>query len=167
MNEPDRMSQLTGELERCFHLLNLDFFNGELPTPVITVVPTARAYMHYVPRDIWDTMNSSKKRINVSSAYLNRPLEQCIAGLLHEMVHMYNDLELIQDTSNNGAYHNRFFARQAVQRGLVVASTKTKGYGLTAPSERLIDWILLHDEVWMIEACYRRIYDACAIPVSR
>ncbi len=161
MNESNGMSQLTRELERCFHLLNLDFFHGELPPPVITVVPTARIYMHYVPHDIWDTVNSSKKRINVSSAYLNRPLEQCIAGLLHEMVHMYNDMELIQDTSNNGAYHNKIFARQAIQHGLIVESTKTKGYGLTAPSQRLLDWIQAHNEVKRIAICYRRIYDVC------
>lgn len=162
MNKQDRLSQLTRELERCFQLLNQDFFNGELPTPVITVVPTARVYMHYVPHDIWDTLNSSKKRINVSSAYLNRPLEHCIAGLLHEMVHMQNDVKLIQDTSNNGTYHNKLFARQATQHGLVVTTTKTKGYGVTNPSQMLIDWILSHEEVCMIEACYKSIYDACA-----
>lgn len=35
MKTIDKMSRLTGELEKAFRLLNQDFFNNELPTPII------------------------------------------------------------------------------------------------------------------------------------
>lgn len=35
----DKMSRLTGELEKIFRMLNEDMFNNALPTPVITVTP--------------------------------------------------------------------------------------------------------------------------------
>ena len=47
MKEITKMSRLTGELEKAFRLLNEELFNNELPTPIITVTPTPKAYGHY------------------------------------------------------------------------------------------------------------------------
>lgn len=52
MKQIDKMSRLTGELEKAFRLINDEIFDNELPTPIITVIPTPRAYAHYVPFDI-------------------------------------------------------------------------------------------------------------------
>lgn len=121
MKQIDKMSRLTGELEKIFRLLNQDLFGGVLPTPIITVIPTPRAYAHYVPFDIWNTKNDNKREINIASGTLDRPLENIIASLVHEMVHMYNDCILNeQDTSNKGVYHNRIFKREAEAHGLEV-----------------------------------------------
>ena len=92
MKQIDKMSRLTGELEKAFRLINDEIFDNELPTPIITVIPTPRAYAHYVPFDIWDTKDSKKREINIASGTLDRPLENIIASLVHEMVHMYNDI---------------------------------------------------------------------------
>ena len=43
MKEITKMSRQTGYLEKCFHLVNNEFFSDELPTPV---VPTSRAYAY-------------------------------------------------------------------------------------------------------------------------
>lgn len=43
------MSRLTNQLEKMFRLLNQDFFDNELETPIITVVPSSRSYAHYTP----------------------------------------------------------------------------------------------------------------------
>lgn len=154
MKQIDKMSRLTGELEKMFRLLNQDFFNNELPTPIITVIPTPRAYAHYVPFDIWSAKDGKKREINIASGTLDRPLENIIASLVHEMVHMYNDVVLnISDTSRGGTYHNKHFAKQAEQRGLIVTRSDKYGYAHTAPSDRLLEWVLEHDELKEVEMC--------------
>lgn len=154
MKNIERMSRLAGELEKIFRLVNNDFFNNELPTPVITVIPTSRAYAHYTPWSAWECKDEYKREINISSAYLNRPLENIVASLVHECVHMYNDLILnVQDTSNKGVYHNKIFKREAEAHGLIVTRSAKYGYSHTEPSDRLIEWVLDHDELREIELC--------------
>ena len=154
MKTIDKMSRLTGELEKMFRLLNLDLFQGELPTPVITVIPTPKAYAHYVPYDIWDTKDMSRREINIASGTLDRPLENITASLVHEMVHMYNDvIKHVQDTSNKGVYHNKLFKQEAESHGLIVTRTEKYGYSRTEPGEEIIDFLLRHDELREIEMC--------------
>lgn len=154
MKTIDKMSRLTGELEKIFRLLNQDFFNNELPTPIITVIPTPRAYAHYVPFDIWNTKDTGRREINIASGTLDRPIENIVASMLHEMTHFYNDSILnIQDTSRGGTYHNKHFARQAEQRGLIVTRSDKYGYAHTAPADRLLEWVLEHDELKEVEMC--------------
>ena len=154
MKTIDKMSRLTGELEKIFRLLNQDFFNNELPTPIITVIPTARAYAHYVPYDIWSAKDTGKREINIASGTLDRPLENIVASLLHETVHMYNDIILNKlDTSNKGVYHNKIFKREAEAHGLIVKRSEKYGYSITEPSDILLDWILEHSELKEIEMC--------------
>lgn len=154
MKQIDKMSRLTGELEKIFRMLNKDFFNDELPTPVITAVPTARAFAHYTPWNAWECKDEHKREINISTAYLNRPLENVIASVLHEMVHMRADIILNEnDTSNKGVYHNKIFKREAEAHGLIVTRSEKYGWSHTEPSDRLIEWVLDHDELREIELC--------------
>lgn len=154
MKQIDKMSRLTGELEKAFRLLNDEFFNNELPTPIITVIPTPRAYAHYVPYDIWETKDSRKREINIASGTLDRPLENILASLIHEMTHMYCDIILNeQDTSNKGVYHNKIFKREAEAHGLIVTRSEKYGYSHTEPAERLLDFVLEHNELREIEMC--------------
>ncbi len=154
MKQITNMSRLVNQLEKCFRLLNQDFFDGTLPTPIITVIPTPKAYAHYVPYDIWETREDSKREINIASGTLDRPLENIVASLVHEMVHMFNDCILnVQDTSRGGTYHNRQFAMQAAQRGLIVTRSDKYGYAHTAPADSLLEWLLDHDELREIDIC--------------
>ncbi len=154
MKEISKMSRLTGELEHMFRLINKDFFNDELPTPVITVIPTSRAYAHYTPWGAWECKDEYKREINISSAYLDRPIENIVASLIHEMVHMYNDIVLnVQDTSNKGVYHSKVFKKEAEAHGLIVTRSEKYGWSHTEPSDRVIDYILEHDEIRDIELC--------------
>lgn len=154
MKQINKMSRLTNELEKAFNLLNADIFGGELPTPIITVIPTPRAYAHYVPFDIWETKDCKKREINIASGTLDRPLENILASLVHEMVHMYNDVVLNEaDTSNKGVYHNKIFKREAESHWLIVSRSERYGYSHTEPSEKLLEWLLEHDELREIEMC--------------
>lgn len=165
MKEINKMSRLNGELEKIFRLVNTDFFNNELPTPIITVIPTARAYAHYTPWNSWECKDEHKREINISSAYLDRPLENIVASLIHECVHMYNDCVINeQDTSNKGVYHNKVFKREAENHGLIVSRSDRYGWSHTEPSDELIEWILEHDELRDIELC--RVMTPSFVPVG-
>ncbi len=153
MKQITKMSRLCVELERLFRMLNEELFNNELPTPIITVIPTPRAYAHYVPFDIWSTKESAKREINIASGTLDRPIENIVGSLVHEMVHMYNDIVLnVQDTSNKGVWHNKLFKKEAEAHGLIVTKTRY-GYSQTKPSDVIIDFILNHPEIREVEMC--------------
>lgn len=154
MKQVTNMSRLVNQLEKMFRALNTDMFNNELETPVITVTPTSRAYAHYTPWNAWEAGDTHRRKINIASGTLNRPLEAVTASLLHEMVHMYNDTVLnIQDTSRGGTYHNKVFAKEAEKHGLICTRTDKYGYAHTEPSDSLLEWLLEHNELREIEMC--------------
>lgn len=150
------MTRLTGQLERMFKALNESFYEGQLDMPIITVTPTARAYAHYTPWNAWESKGEHKRETNISSAYLDRPLEYICGSLLHEMAHMYNDTVLeVSDTSRGGTYHSKVFKQAAESHGLVCTRTEKYGWSDTSTilSDELIEWVLLHDEFREIELC--------------
>ena len=154
MKQVTKMSRLTGMLEKAFKLLNEDWFEGKLETPIITVIPTPRAYAHYTTANVWKTTSGGKREINIASGTLDRPIEEIVASLQHEMVHMWNDTVMnVQDCSRGGQYHNRHFAKEAVKRGLTVERHEQYGYALTSYDETLLAWVLAHDELREIELC--------------
>ena len=162
----DKMSRLTGQLEKCFRLLNDELFDGQLPQCMITVVPSARSYAHYTPSLVWSCKGDSRHEINISSAYLYRPLENILASLTHEMTHCYNDCVLnIQDTSNNGVYHNKQFKKAAEEHGLVVTQSEKYGWSHTEPGDRLLQFVLDHDELREIEM-NRNGYDLIQVSIG-
>lgn len=144
MKEITKTSRLAGQLEKLFRMLNEDFFNGQLETPVITIQSSSRSYGHYSVAPIWSVNGEElKHEINIAAGTLNRPIENVVATLLHEMVHMFNDTVLnLIDTSRSGTYHNKLFKQTAESVGLIVSKSETYGYAHTAPSDELIEWIL-------------------------
>ncbi len=155
MKQISKMSRLVGQFEKAFRILNEELFEGVLPTPIITAIPTPRAYAHYTPFDSWNTAEGGKPEINISTGSLDRPLENVLASLLHEMVHLYNDRVLnIQDVSGNSRmYHNKQFREQAEAHGLIVTRSEKYGWSTTEPGDALLDLIILHDELREIEIC--------------
>ena len=150
------MARLTGQLERMFRAINHDFFNDELDMPTITVVPTARAYAHVSVEPIWECGKDTKSReLNISSSYLNRGLEYICASLIHEGVHLLNLQHNVADTSRGGTYHPKVFKVAAEEHGLICTRTEKYGWADTSSvlSDRLLDWVLLHDEFREIELC--------------
>ena len=146
MKEIVKTSRLAGQLEKLFNKLNADWWNGELPTPIITIQSTPRAYGHYTTYDAWDVKGDGRKEINLGAGTLDRPIEETVATLLHEMVHMYNDTILnVQDCSGSSRmYHNKAFRCTAEAHGLVCSRTKY-GWSHTEPADSLLKWILDND----------------------
>ena len=127
-------------LEDLFDLLNDKLFNGELPKAVITIQSASKCYGYITTSKVWNDDNSGEqyREICVSAEYLNRNIENVAATLCHEMVHLYCMCNGIQETSQNGRYHNKNFKVEAEKRLLKISYRKYIGYSVTEPSEEFI-----------------------------
>jgi len=148
-----KMSRLTGQLEKAYNIINKEFFNNELPFVIITVASTPKAYGHFTVSKVWSTETENKHEINISADYLNRPLEDTITTLIHEMCHLFCSVHGIKDTSNRGVYHNKNFRKVAEDHGLQVERSEKYGWSHTSPTERILDFLIAHDELNDIEIC--------------
>ena len=134
-------------LNKIFKLLNSDYFNNELPMPVISIQSSPKAYGHFTP---WEAYRITDDKgdvhgaveINIGAGTLDRPIENTVATLLHEMVHYYCYEKGIKDTSRRGQYHNKTFRDEATKRDLIIDYDPRIGWSITSPSENLIDWII-------------------------
>ena len=128
--------------KKCSANSTTTILGGKLPEPIISLKKTPSAYGHITCSKVWQAGNESKYEINISSATLDRPIEETASTLLHEMVHEYCLENNIKDASNNGVYHNRRFKEQAETHGLVVSHHEKYGWTVTSPSEELLDFII-------------------------
>ena len=142
-----KTSRLSGQLEKLFRMLNTDLFGGQLEEPIITIQSSSKSYGHYTVSPVW-TVNGQelKHEINISAGTLDRPIENVICTLVHEMVHYYDDTVLnVQDCSRGGSWHNRKFKETAESVGLIVTKSDKYGWAHTEPGDSLIEWILNND----------------------
>ena len=113
-------SQVISQFEEIFTALNIKYFNGELKKAIITVGTNSRIQVaqKFVNRSI--SGNTTSFGIELNANQLNKPIEETVGKILHEMVHEYCLENSIKDTSNNDVYHNRRFREQAEAHGLIV-----------------------------------------------
>lgn len=90
MKETVKISRAVGYLEKMYRQLNIDKFNGELETPIITIQSTPRSYGHVTCGKVWKRKDDSAYELNIGAGTLDRPIENVVSTLLHEMVHIYN-----------------------------------------------------------------------------
>lgn len=95
------MSRVAGYLEKMFRTINADSFNGELEEPIITIQSTPTAYGHVSVAKTWKRKGEDRHELNISADWLQRPIENVVATLIHEMVHLYNMQHDIQDCSRD------------------------------------------------------------------
>ena len=150
-----KTSRVAAQLEKMFRLLNEHFYNGQLPEVVISLKKTVGAYGHFTCGKVWQAGNERRYEINISSATLNRPIEQTCSTLLHEMAHLacavgYGNTEKdengnplpIKDTSGSGnTYHNKRFKAMAEAHGLEIGKHPKYGWTITSPNLELLDFI--------------------------
>ncbi len=147
MKQTTNMQRSIQYLNKIFKVLNQEYFDNTLPTPIITIQSTPRAYGHFTPWDAYRIKNakgeiSGAVEINIGAGTLDRPIENVTATLLHEMIHYYCYLNDIKDTSRGNTYHNKRFKIEAEKRGLVIEYDSRIGWSVTSPSEVLIDLII-------------------------
>ena len=81
------------------------------------------------------------REINLCAEYLDRPIFELAATLLHEMAHLYNLVHGIQDVSNNGYYHNQKFKATAKAHGLHIEKHAKYGWTVTTLAPEAEAWI--------------------------
>lgn len=147
MKQTTKTSRLAGQLEKLYNKINADFFNGELEAPIITIQSTPTAYGHYAAYSAWSVKGEGKREINIAAGTLDRPIENVVATLIHEMCHQYNaEVLKVQDCSGSSrAYHNKAFKAAAEAHGLIVTRSDKYGWSHTEPGDTLLEWILEND----------------------
>jgi len=142
MKETVKTSRTAGYLEKMFRALNRDWFGGELEEPIITIQSTPRAYGHVTVGKTWKRKDDWRHELNMGAETINRPIEEVVATMVHEMVHLWNIAHEVQDCSRGGMYHNRKFRDEAQRRGLVIGHHEVYGWTITSPSDELLEYIL-------------------------
>lgn len=142
MKETVKTSRTAGYLEKIFRTLNRDWFSGELEEPIITIQSTPSAYGHVTVAKTWKRKDDWRHELNMGAETLDRPIEDVVATMMHEMVHLYNIAHNIQDCSRGGLYHNRKFRDEAERRGLIIKHHEKYGWTITEPGEALLEYII-------------------------
>ena len=135
----ERMETAIAELEKMFDCINREFYSGELPRPIITIQTTPRAYGHCSTKKCWQAGKKEFYEINIGANTLGRKVENTVATLIHESVHLYCIEKGIKDTS--GAYHNRIFKDLAEIRTLDITCDIKYGWTVTNPTKATKDFI--------------------------
>ena len=142
MKQTIRTSRTAGQLEKMFRAINTHFYNNELPEPIITLKKTPNAYGHITCSKTWQAGSERRYEINISTATLDRPIEETTATLCHECAHLYAMTHGIKDTSGAGnSYHNKRFKAIAEAHGLIIDHHEKYGWTITSPSLELLDFI--------------------------
>ena len=143
MNEVS-LKPVIEELENLFSKFNAQFFADKLEKPVITVSPdhTRGAYGWCTGWKAWKAgEDEGHYEINLCAEYLNRPFEETCGTLIHEMVHLQNLQDGVQDTSRSGTYHNKKFKETAEAHGLTVEKGEKYGWHKTALSPEALEFV--------------------------
>ncbi len=152
-------------LETAFKILNQKYFSDSLPDVVITIQSSPKSYGYITTQKVWKDNGNNYYEINISAEHLSRPIENVLATLMHEMVHLYCMINGIADTSKNGRYHNKRFQAEAQKRDLKIEYAQYIGYSITSPTESFIGMIRKHGLLANIDRC-RVSGDAPPSPVG-
>ena len=142
MKQLTNYQRVSQYLVKVFKAINEEYFNSELEVPTITIQSTVGAYGHVSVNKVWHSNEVATHELNLSADYLNRPIENIVATLIHEACHLYAIANDIKDTSNNGVYHNKRFKQLAEDRGLHIEKHEKYGYTITEPTEETIDFCI-------------------------
>lgn len=138
------LQAVIAKLENLFEVFNKHFFNGELETPVIAVSPdtTKGAYGWCTTWKAWQgAKEGGYYEINMCAEHLSRPFPETCGMLIHEMVHLKNLQDKIQDCSRSGKYHNKRFKDTAELYGLMVEKDAKYGWCRTKLTDETIEWL--------------------------
>ena len=95
-------------LEKAYLVID-EYFENELEMPTITIQSTVGAYGHVSVNKVWHNDTVATHELNLSADYLNRPIENIVATLIHEGCHLYalqnnikdNEIKIINEIEKN------------------------------------------------------------------
>lgn len=129
------IEKITAELHNAYNLINTEFFSGKLPIVAITIQSESRRKLTMgwcTTKEIWGDKEGKSKmyEINLTPEFLDLDFYETMDTLMHEMVHLYNIINNIQDVSRNGTYHNIKFRDKSINVGFEYKEDKPdKKYG--------------------------------------
>ncbi len=141
MKQATKMSRAVGQLEHIYNALNVDFFGGALPMPIITVQSKPGSYGHCSVSKVWKRVEEHTYELNIAAEVLNYPIEETLDTMLHKMVHLYCRENGIKEVSRGGRYHNGKFKEEAEKRGLTCYQCGSAGWN-TKPGDNLVEYAL-------------------------
>ena len=145
MKQLTNYQRVSNYLVKIFKAINEEYFNNELEVPTITIQSTVGAYGHVSVQKVWHSNEVATHELNLSADYLNRPIENVVATLIHEASHLYALQNDIKDTSNRGVYHNKNFKKIAEEMGHLQIERHDKyGWTITYPTEDTLDFIIAY-----------------------
>jgi len=112
-------ADLVGALARAWHAIRSR--HPEVPAAVVVVASgtaTGRAKHGHYAAMRWQHGTDRLPEVLVSGEGLKRPVTEVLTTLLHEATHGLADARGIQDTSRQGRWHNKKFAKLADELGL-------------------------------------------------
>ena len=113
---------LVKALEKSFDHCNAAYFGGLVDRPVITIAQgaKARAYGWVSVKPVWHEIEGEKQahELNISSEYLKREFSEIVTTLMHEIVHLENIRNGVQDVARGGSRHNKKFSDCADAHGM-------------------------------------------------
>lgn len=143
MKQLTNYQRVSNYLVKIFRAINQEYFSNELEIPTITIQSTVGAYGHVSVQKVWHNGTTATHELNLSADYLNRPIENTVATLIHEASHLYALQNGIKDTSNRGVYHNKNFKKIAEDMGHLQIDKHDKyGWTITSPTDDTIDFII-------------------------
>ena len=141
MKQTTKMSRAVSQLEHIYNSLNTDFFDGELPVPIITVQSKPGTYGHCSMAKVWQRPDGGAYELNIAAEVLNYPIEEITDTFLHEMCHIFCRIHKIREVSRNGTYHNKRFKEVAEAHGLTCIPYGQYGWN-TTPGDNLVEYAL-------------------------
>lgn len=131
-DENNNLTVTLKKLHTIFDRFNEKLFNNELPQVTITLLPYKGCYGYMSNSDRWENENGNRtQELNICPDELNRSNDEIVGTLLHEMIHLYNDVHKIKDTSRQGRYHNKYYKEAAINHGLECEKTLSYGWCYT------------------------------------
>lgn len=146
MKETTRTSRTAGYLEKIFRAINNDSFGGIIEEPIISIMSTPGAYGHVTIGKVWKRKGEERHELNIAADWLQRPIENVVATMIHEMVHLYNIQMGVQDTSRGGSYHNKKFKEEAEKHMIRIEKDDKYGWTITQVTDELLEYII--DKGW-------------------
>ena len=114
-----KIEQFLSEMERVSQILARDLFGGvsipQFKLELARKAPFTDEIVH----------------IAVGIGIIKLSQGEILAGILHELVHIYNRIRGVSDQTANH-YHNRKFKNLAIQVGLRVTCDRNKGWHITS-----------------------------------
>lgn len=97
---------------------------------VLYATTTKRPVYGWYCANAWQDSLSGQRfaEIVINADTLDRPAEEVLTTLIHELVHAYAEAMDLKDTSRRGTYHNAVFADLAMKAGLNVERHQTRGH---------------------------------------